>query len=134
MGDGSGGCGCYAESCAISALRSRCALCRQLLFSSGLGRRKYLLEIRRAHAGSEGETGLGPSLAPRGLILAAVSVAICLMVEMKWRYFVAAVISVSIILIANGVPLLPILAGCSAIAFWNVRKRRNSQSIRSSLR
>ena len=41
---------------------------------------------------------------------------------MKWRYFLAAAICVSIMLIANGVPYLPVLAGCAAVAFWNFRK------------
>jgi len=45
---------------------------------------------------------------------------------MKWRYFLAAAISVAIILIANGVPYLPILAGCGAVAFWNARKKGNA--------
>lgn len=42
---------------------------------------------------------------------------------MKWRYFLAAAIFVSIILIVNGVPFLPVLVGCGAVAFWNVRKK-----------
>ena len=52
-------------------------------------------------------------------------------VEMKWRYFVAAAMSVSIILIANGVPVLPILVGCGAIAIWNFRKKGNSHRLPS---
>jgi hypothetical protein len=43
---------------------------------------------------------------------------------MKWRYFLAAAISVSIILIVNGVSYLPVLAGCGAVALWNIRKKR----------
>ncbi len=45
---------------------------------------------------------------------------------MKWRYFLAAAISVSIMLIANGAPYLPILVGCGAVAFWNIRKKRDA--------
>jgi hypothetical protein len=45
---------------------------------------------------------------------------------MNWRYFLAAAICISIILIANGVPYLPILAGCGAVALWNVRKKRSA--------
>jgi hypothetical protein len=41
---------------------------------------------------------------------------------MKWQYFLAAAISVSILLIVNGVPFLPVLAGCGAVAVWNTRK------------
>jgi hypothetical protein len=44
---------------------------------------------------------------------------------MKWRYFLAAAFSVSTILIVNGVPYLPVLAGCGAVAFWNARKKGN---------
>jgi len=50
---------------------------------------------------------------------------------MKWRYFVAAAMSVSIVLIANGVPVLPILVGCGAIAIWNFRKKGNSHRLPS---
>jgi len=46
---------------------------------------------------------------------------------MKWRYFLAAAISVSIILIANGVPYLPVLAGCGAVAALNIRKKRTER-------
>jgi len=45
---------------------------------------------------------------------------------MKWRYFLAAAISVAIILIIKGVPYLPILVGCGAVAFWNVRKKAST--------
>ncbi len=44
---------------------------------------------------------------------------------MNWRYFWAAAIFVSIILIVNGVPYLPVLAGCGAVAIWNIRKKNN---------
>ncbi|MBZ5594547.1 MAG: hypothetical protein LAP39_20080 [Acidobacteriia bacterium] len=50
---------------------------------------------------------------------------------MKWRYFLAAAISASIILVMNGVPFLPILAGCAAVALWNLRKRGNSHRLQS---
>lgn len=46
---------------------------------------------------------------------------------MKWRYFIAAALSVAVILALNGVPLLPILAGCGAVAIWNFRKKNKSQ-------
>jgi hypothetical protein len=45
---------------------------------------------------------------------------------MKWRYFLAAAICVSIMLIVNGVPYQPVLAGCAAVAFWNLRKNRHA--------
>jgi hypothetical protein len=44
---------------------------------------------------------------------------------MKWKYFLAAAVSVSLLLMVNGVPLLPILLGCGAVAVWNFRSARH---------
>jgi len=43
----------------------------------------------------------------------------------------AAALSVAVILEVNGVPLLPILAGCGAVAAWNLRKKNKSQGFLS---
>jgi hypothetical protein len=45
---------------------------------------------------------------------------------MKWRYFLAAAACVAILLITNGVPYLPVLAGCAAVALLNFRKNRHA--------
>jgi hypothetical protein len=45
---------------------------------------------------------------------------------MKWRYFLAASVFVGLILLAYGVPYLPILAGCGAVALLNLRKSRGA--------
>jgi hypothetical protein len=50
---------------------------------------------------------------------------------MNWRYFIAAALSVAIILIVNGVPLLPVVIGCGVVAIWNFRKKLRSQRLPS---
>jgi hypothetical protein len=45
----------------------------------------------------------------------------------RWNYFLAAAFFASYLLVSNGVPLVPVLAGCAAAAlfiWWREHSRR----------
>lgn len=43
---------------------------------------------------------------------------------MKWKYFLAAVFFAAVVLISNGVPAFPVIAGSCAVALWNLYRVR----------
>ena len=46
----------------------------------------------------------------------------------KWNHFLAAVIAVTVLLTWNGVPLMPVLAGCAAAVLFGWLRQPKARS------